>query len=281
MIPKTIASLIEQTYKNFEIIVVDDGSTDDTKEAIGSIQDNRLKYFKTENAERGAARNYGISKASGNYINYFDSDDLAYPGHLQIAADTIQKNNFPEFIHLGYDFKDEQGKVLARINRFNGKVARYAVKKKMIGMMSMFIRRDIAEQFPFSEDRDFVMGEDALHLCQLAARFKFYYDNTITTSVIQHPQRSMNTNDEALLLYCRDRLIHDLQNDDIFMKKFGQYIPQIGNEYYCLIWISKLKQSDNKSAWKYFKLYTKADPENIFNKRTLIFFKNYIHNLFT
>ena len=59
-------------FFDFELIIVDDGSTDDTKNVVLSINDSRVKYFFIPNSERGAARNYGASKANGFYLNFFD-----------------------------------------------------------------------------------------------------------------------------------------------------------------------------------------------------------------
>ena len=279
-IPKTITSLLAQSWKNFEIIVVDDGSTDNTKDIIQSFNDPRIKYFWKENAERGAARNYGVVRASGNYVNYFDSDDLAYPNHLQKAAELINRHDFPELFHLGYDHRAEDGKLLRRMNKFDGNLVNYAVKTKHISPISFFIRKDIALQFPFSENREFVMGEDAFHLCQLVARYKLYFDNTITSSLIQHDARSMSTSDESIYLYCKDHITEALRHDAVFMKVYGEYVPAIGNEYIYMIWLNCLMNHDNKKAWKYFKIYTKAGDRNILSRRTLVFFKKYVYNLF-
>lgn len=280
LVTKTISSLLEQTNTNFEIIVVDDGSTDDTADVIRSINDDRLKYFSKQNGERGAARNFGVSKASRTYINYFDSDDLAYPHHLQTAAELISRNNFPEMVHLGYEYRTDEGKLLGSVNRFDGNVTEYAIKKKMVAVMSMFIRKDIAEQFPFSENREFVLGEDALHLCQLAARYPLYYDNTITSTVIQHNNRTMTSSDETHFLYCKEQLLQELKKDGVFMNKHARYLPEIGNEYNYLLWKKCIDSGNNKKAWQYFKSYVKTGYKNIFSKRTLVFFKGYIFNLF-
>ena len=280
IIQNTIKSLLEQSYKNFEIIVVDDGSTDNTADVIRSIADPRIKYFAKENAERGAARNYGVTKAIGAYINYFDSDDLAYPNHLQTAFEVLNRDQLPEMMHLGYDYRTEDGKLIKKVNRFDGNSVKYVVQKKMVSTMSIFIRKDIAELFPFEEHRDFVMGEDALHLCRLVARYNFFYDNTITSTVIVHKNRSMSNTDETKLLFCKDYLDAELKKDDIFMKNYGKYLSQISNEYDYLIWNNSLDNNDNKTAWKYFKYYIKGNPQNIISTRTIVFFKKYIANLF-
>src|SRR5690242_17185435 len=107
LIGKTIQSALQQDFKDFEILVVDDGSKDNTGDVVKSFTDPRVQYFKKENAERGAARNYGVARAKGKYINFFDSDDLMYPNHLSVANELIGSIGSPEFFHLGYDYQIE------------------------------------------------------------------------------------------------------------------------------------------------------------------------------
>src|SRR5437763_11554370 len=89
MIEKTIQSALNQSYSDYEIIIVDDGSTDNTEQVVLSIKDARIFYFKKENAERAAARNYGAHRAKGDYITFLDSDDVLYPSFLYNASETI------------------------------------------------------------------------------------------------------------------------------------------------------------------------------------------------
>ena len=74
-----IKSLINQTLKEIEIIVIDDGSTDNTSAVVESFSDNRIKLIKTENRGQGLARNTGIEEAKGEYIGFVDSDDDVSP----------------------------------------------------------------------------------------------------------------------------------------------------------------------------------------------------------
>lgn len=82
-IEKSINSVLEQTYSNFELIVVDDGSTDNTKEIIDGIKDNRIKYIYQNNAGACAARNRGIAESVGDYIAFHDSDDIWHKDKLE------------------------------------------------------------------------------------------------------------------------------------------------------------------------------------------------------
>src|SRR3990172_6722546 len=81
---QAVSSVLAQTFIDFEALVIDDGSTDKTREKIEEqfSAEKRVTYFRQENSERGAARNNGIRKARGQYITFLDSDDLLHPGHL-------------------------------------------------------------------------------------------------------------------------------------------------------------------------------------------------------
>ncbi len=79
---RAIDSVLAQTYRNFELIVVDDGSTDDTREAVAPYRD-RLTYIYQENKKYSAAKNTGIRASSGEYIAFMDSDDLWMPEKLE------------------------------------------------------------------------------------------------------------------------------------------------------------------------------------------------------
>jgi len=79
---KAIGSVLSQTFEDFELIIVDDGSTDNTRTVVENWQDDRLNYFFKQNEERSIARNFGIARAHGRYVNFLDSDDYFYPHHL-------------------------------------------------------------------------------------------------------------------------------------------------------------------------------------------------------
>ena len=94
-ISKCIESLINQTYKNLEIILIDDGSTDNSFNICKKYQkeDERIKLFHKENGGVSSARNYGIKKATGEYICFCDSDDYYSLEALTIMTDTIRDSN--------------------------------------------------------------------------------------------------------------------------------------------------------------------------------------------
>lgn len=99
-----INSVINQTYKNLEIIVVDDASKDLSVDIINSIKDERIKLIKLQkNNGVSIARNKGIEIAKGKYICFLDSDDIWELDKIEKQVVFIEKNNY-EFIYSNYDF---------------------------------------------------------------------------------------------------------------------------------------------------------------------------------
>ena len=92
LVTEAVGSVLQQTHTDVEVIVVDDGSTDDTRSTIEQISDERVKYYYKDNGGRCTARNYGLIKAQGDYITFLDHDDLWPPEFLQIFIDRFDKN---------------------------------------------------------------------------------------------------------------------------------------------------------------------------------------------
>jgi len=92
LLKQALASCLEQTYQDFEIIVVDDGSTDDTRQAVESFNSKKIRYIYQENCGRSKARNKAISLAQGKYITFLDSDDEYMPNKLEIGVNALDKN---------------------------------------------------------------------------------------------------------------------------------------------------------------------------------------------
>ena len=96
-----IESVLNQTFTDFELIIVDDASTDNTEQIVTSIADSRIMYVKNStNLERCTSRNIGIQKAVGQYICFLDSDDLYMPNHLEVLYNAIQERKSPQALFL-------------------------------------------------------------------------------------------------------------------------------------------------------------------------------------
>ena len=90
-IKKCVDSLVNQTKKELEFILVNDGSTDDTEKVIKSYKDKRINYFKNKNQGIGKTRNFGIEKATGKYIMFLDSDDYLELNTCEVLYNTAEK----------------------------------------------------------------------------------------------------------------------------------------------------------------------------------------------
>ena len=115
-IKETLKSVQNQTYQNWEMILVDDASTDETVNVISDFaeKDSRIKLFKLEkNSGNGFARNIALEKAVGKYIAYLDADDLWFPMKLEKQINFLKSNNLP-FTFSFYDCIDEEGNSLNR-----------------------------------------------------------------------------------------------------------------------------------------------------------------------
>lgn len=93
VVMEAVDSCINQTYENIEIIVIDDGSTDGSRLLLNEyILGGQIKYYYQENKERSAARNFGLDVASGDYINFLDSDDVLYRNKIEKEVFFLERN---------------------------------------------------------------------------------------------------------------------------------------------------------------------------------------------
>lgn len=101
-IKRSIRSVQKQTYENWELIIIDDCSTDNTKEVIDSIHDERIKYLRNEkNSGAAVSRNYGLREATGKWIAFLDSDDLWNPRKLELQIQFMHKFGY-KFTYTDY-----------------------------------------------------------------------------------------------------------------------------------------------------------------------------------
>jgi len=113
LVTLAIESVLSQTYQDFEIIVVDDGSRDNTQAIIESISDPKIRYLYQANQGPGAARNTGIRAATGQYVAFLDTDDLLLPEKLALQVEALGKQPELGLVAGGHLFVDEAGKPLA------------------------------------------------------------------------------------------------------------------------------------------------------------------------
>lgn len=127
-IANTIKMVEAQTYTNWELILVDDASTDDSVEIISNAieessfsQEHFVLILKDKNEKAAAARNTGLDRASGRYIAFLDADDVWLPEKLQKELEFMEKEN-ASFVFMSYEFGDEQARPTGKVVRVPDKL---------------------------------------------------------------------------------------------------------------------------------------------------------------
>ena len=116
---ETLDSCLNQTYSNIEIIIVENGSKDASWELVKTIKDKRVKCFQLSKPNASAARNYGFKKATGNYINFLDADDVISKNKIEQQMNSFSKitENFVMSCAWG-KFIEKQKKLFLKIKVF-------------------------------------------------------------------------------------------------------------------------------------------------------------------
>jgi len=117
-IKESIASVVNQIYVNWELVIVDDGSTDSSLEIAESFIDTRIKIYKQRNSGVASARNYAIEKSNGEYLAFLDSDDLWNKNKLSIQISLMERNNY-KFTYTSGHLVDENSYQTGELNPTN------------------------------------------------------------------------------------------------------------------------------------------------------------------
>ncbi|MBU1054069.1 MAG: glycosyltransferase family 2 protein [Proteobacteria bacterium] len=176
MLYDTIQSVINQTEKDLEIIIVDDGSIDETKNTVKQSGDSRIKYFYKENGGTSAARNYGLERASGEFIAFLDHDDLYPKNFIEKMVAALEAN--PEFglAYGGLDviLKDGKTKRFSGGHQKSGNLTIDCFKKGFVYTSSSVMRKSALFDCRYDEQLK-QSYEDADFFLRLSLKTKFIF----------------------------------------------------------------------------------------------------------
>lgn len=191
LLPRAIISVLQQTYNNWELIIVDDGSKDNTREVVSRHTDPRIKYIYQNNAERSAARNNGIKNATGNYICFLDSDDYYLPERLQGLYNSLQAKQFPVGVYYtGMLVENSTGRNKRNEKQTDNNIFNH-IATSVIHSQQACVHRTVFKHYLY--DTRFHIGEDMELWLRIADKYPFeYIDNEYTIVVVDHDERSVN-----------------------------------------------------------------------------------------
>jgi glycosyltransferase involved in cell wall biosynthesis len=175
-IQETIESVLNQTFKDFELLIINDGSQDATLDIVERIKDPRLKVFSCPNAGVSATRNRGISLASGEYISFIDADDLWTPDKLEAQLRVLQENPKAAVAYSWTDHIDESGHFFRQgpHSNFTGDVYGMLLLSDFVGNGSNPLIRSQAFTEVGGFDESLIPAADWDMWLRLAACYEFF-----------------------------------------------------------------------------------------------------------
>lgn len=272
-IAETIESILQQSFSDFEIIIVDDGSTDGTADVIATFDDTRIHYFHQPNSGRPASpRNKAIRASSGEYIFIFDSDDLMVVDKVGKTLEAFSLAPEAGLAFTGFDCIDESGNTvnpdfLAPYSTLHNLPkqrvsddawlieSRVALKglasSNYLGTSGVAIRRDVFEQVGYF-DEDVRNADDSIMWQAVATRFNFLYlpaiyhhyrvrSGSISLRKIEDRAPGIITAITKMKRFHE----HDPESQRILDRKISRYYHDMGYSYF-----TQYKLADAREAFR-------------------------------
>lgn len=176
-ISDAVNSVLEQTYKNIEIIIIDDGSTDKTKDIINTYNNKHINYLFQENKGAASARNIGLKKATGKYITFLDADDLWLKTKIEKQIKILKKFNYYSFVYTDAIFVDKYKNMIynypRKIKIMSGNILFNFIKDYFLLLPTIMLRSKCISKVGLF-DENLKVGEDFDFLLRLTKFYKGY-----------------------------------------------------------------------------------------------------------
>ncbi|MCK5473113.1 MAG: glycosyltransferase family 2 protein, partial [Planctomycetes bacterium] len=179
IVNNAIGSVLSQSLSDLEVLVIDDGSTDNTNSVIKNVNDTRVQYYHKKNGGVSSARNFGMAKAQGQFIAFLDSDDLWPDNFIETLLAKLQTN--PEYglaycatAELYPDGKKTEPKHIERC--VSGKITKELFKNSFIWPMAVLIKSKVLKNFCFDEALKTSDDNDAFLRLSVKTQFVFVPD---------------------------------------------------------------------------------------------------------
>jgi len=195
-----IDSVLNQTYKNLELHIIDDGSTDGTRDLVNSYDDNRIKYYHQGNRGQSVARNVGIKNASGKFICFLDSDNLWKLDKLERQIKLMDENRDYQIIYGENEIINEDGQVQPTqqtIRRYSGNITEQLLIYNCINFNTTMIRIECFQEMGGINENTRA-GEDYELFLKFSIRYRFMYVPEIFAQYRLMENRISSNHDKVL-----------------------------------------------------------------------------------
>jgi glycosyltransferase involved in cell wall biosynthesis len=241
LLPRAIESVLKQTFTDFELIIVDDGSTDNTKEVINSYikKDNRITYVYQENSGGPAKpKNTGIKIAKGEYIAFLDSDDEWLPSKLEkqykLYEDNNNKNNNIGLVGCGSINIRNKKEIYIPIKSLNANSKKLLIRCVPHSSSSIIIKRSIFKKVGLF-DENIKIGEDRELYIRINKKYKFLFiQEPLFNYYIHDNNISISDNKKGTARRVKNRLYIMKKHKNIYKKYPNLYyneLKKIGTFY--------------------------------------------------
>lgn len=262
---RAIDSVLNQTYKNLELVIIDDGSIDNSAEIIKAIDDQRIRFIQQQNQGAAASRNNGFKQSTGEFITFLDTDDLWLPQKMETELQTLSDNNARKaFVYSGYSAFNEDKRLfnLPKLHTVSGNIFEAMLwNEGMIIPGNLMVHREIFEDiggFP----SHYRYHEDWYFSMEMAHRFEGFATGQ-RLLLYQHSlsgkgrSQKFSDHERAVALYIKE---NDYLKQHLSAQQYQQFMDRQRKTLFC----SYLMYN----YWDKAKAYFPEIPETVLKKDT-------------
>lgn len=238
-IKETIESVLKQDYENIELIVIDDGSKDHSKEVVLSIKDDRIRYIHQENAGVSVARNNGFKESKGEYLAFLDADDVLTTDCISKKIERFKEDDELGLVHGDMQVVDDQTKPMKEVYRGKeGWILKDLLSWKdtcIPSPSSVLVKREVLDVVS-AFDTDLSTAADQEFFFRVAHKFKIGKVNKVLGYYRMH-DNNMHSNIEVMesdhiLAFIKAKEYGFFENVNFEKKCFANLYKTIGASYW-------------------------------------------------